>query len=126
MKTQGTRLVLLALAAAATLHCSGRRERRPVVVAAPAPLPAVTPVPPPGAPNTTPPPPGGDPLANGQQPQPGATPTGPQPAPGTTPTGPATLPPMTITTATDDGKTIILEWDGKAYKGNDKWDVAPQ
>lgn len=125
MKTQGTRLVLLALAAAATLHCSGRRERRPVVVAAPTPLPASAPsaTPPPGGlPSTQP----AGPLANGQQPQPGVAPTGPQPAPGTTPTGPAILPPMTITTTTDDGQTINLEWDGKAYKGNDKWDVAPQ
>ncbi len=53
-------------------------------------------------------------------------PTGAIAPTGTVPSGGAGTVPMTISTQLEDGTAASITWDGKTFKGNDKYDVVPQ
>lgn len=141
-------LAQLGLVAAVVLHSAScaRRERRaiqqpgasgPVVPAGPG-VPTAVPVPT-GVVAPTGPTPSGNVLppveidtSSGPTGATGAT--GPTGAPGPTgATGPTGVPSggdgataMNISTQLEDGTAASITWDGKTFKGNDKYDVVPQ
>ena len=135
LRRLGTSWAFIGGAALISLACQAR-ERRPVAIVPPPGAPAVPPGSPtlPGQP-VLPQQPSNSPNANqplGQGPQgPGAVPSaagpvGPGGVPPSGPGSPNAATNVTISTTLEDGSTVTLEWDGKTFKGNDKWDVIPQ
>lgn len=129
-------LALLLGAVSAIAGCSAR-ERRPVVVDAPvsAPTsPAAPAVQGPTVPNPLPVSPSNG-SALPQEPTP-PSPANASTAGATTPGSALPLPSggagalptelMNITTQLEDGTPAALQWDGRAARGNDRWDVVPQ